>query len=59
VQVVREFNHVQQVVQKHLLMEMDLILDLVHRSLSIPLVAVAEELKELILQEQKFPPLTE
>ena len=35
-------------------MEMDRILDLVHRFLSTPLVEVVEEVKGLILQEQKL-----
>ena len=57
--VVLEFNILQQVVHQQQLMEVDRILDLVHRFLSTPQVEVVEELKEAPLQDQKFPPLTE
>ena len=52
--VVREFSYVLRAVHQQELMEMDRILDLVHRFLSTPQVEVVEVVKELILQEQKL-----
>ena len=49
-----EFSYVLVANHQQELMEMDRILDLVHRFLSTPLVEVVEEVKGLILQDHKL-----